>query len=108
VLLPIRDEPAVSLRVAGQREFDPRRRVRFQWRRQWPSPNAVVEPIHPKAMPVILTTDGEHDVWMRARWDEAKAPQRHLPDDGLKIVRGGADKQSKMDWSLRLRLINTS
>jgi len=30
------------------------------------SPNAVVEPIHPKAMPVILTTDNERDVWMRA------------------------------------------
>ena len=29
------------------------------------SPNAVVEPIHPKAMPVILTTDEERDVWMR-------------------------------------------
>ena len=27
------------------------------------SPNAVVEPIHPKAMPVILTTDEERDVW---------------------------------------------
>ena len=31
------------------------------------SPNAVVEPIHSKAMPVILTTDDERDVWMRAR-----------------------------------------
>jgi putative SOS response-associated peptidase YedK len=30
------------------------------------APNAVVEPIHPKAMPVILTTDEERDVWMRA------------------------------------------
>jgi hypothetical protein len=28
-------------------------------------PNAVVEPIHPKAMPVILTTDEERDVWVR-------------------------------------------
>src|SRR5258706_10850086 len=25
-------------------------------------PNAIVEPIHPKAMPVILTTDEERDV----------------------------------------------
>ena len=30
------------------------------------SPNAVVELIHPKAMPVIPTTDEERDVWMRA------------------------------------------
>jgi hypothetical protein len=30
------------------------------------SPNAAVAPIHPKAMPVILTTDEERNVWMRA------------------------------------------
>jgi putative SOS response-associated peptidase YedK len=30
------------------------------------TPNAIVEPIHPKAMPVILTTQEECDVWMRA------------------------------------------
>ncbi len=29
-------------------------------------PNAVAEPIHPKAMPVILTTAEEREVWMRA------------------------------------------
>ncbi|MGY4496943.1 putative SOS response-associated peptidase YedK [Bradyrhizobium sp. GM24.11] len=28
--------------------------------------NAVVAPIHPKATPVILTTDEEREVWMRA------------------------------------------
>ena len=31
-------------------------------------PNDVVGPIHPKAMPVILTEPDEMDVWMRAPW----------------------------------------
>jgi len=49
-------------------------------------PNAVVAPIHEKAMPVILTTEDEIETWMTAPWSEAKALQRSAPDDALVIV----------------------
>ena len=39
-------------------------------------PNAEVKPIHPKAMPVILTQPEEWQTWLTADWDEAKKLQR--------------------------------
>lgn len=49
-------------------------------------PNAVVKPIHPKAMPVILTEPDEIETWLTAPWSEAKALQRPLPGDMLIVV----------------------
>ncbi|MTE00798.1 SOS response-associated peptidase [Paracoccus sp. YIM 132242] len=49
-------------------------------------PNGVVEPIHPKAMPVILTEPDEIEMWMSADWSVARALQRPLADDGLVMV----------------------
>jgi putative SOS response-associated peptidase YedK len=55
--------------------------------------NAVVAPIHPKAMPVILTSAAEVDSWLEADTSDARALQRPLPDDALKIVAAGERKE---------------
>lgn len=58
-------------------------------------PNAEVGAIHPKAMPVILTTEAEREQWMAAAWPEAQALQRPLPDGALAIVARGAKKDGE-------------
>ena len=49
-------------------------------------PNSIVEPIHPKAMPAILTTEEEWQIWLMAPWSEARTLQRPLDDDQLILV----------------------
>jgi putative SOS response-associated peptidase YedK len=55
-------------------------------------PNKLVGTYHPKAMPVILTTRQEIDLWMTAPIQEALTLQRPLPDDALMIAARGEKK----------------
>ena len=52
--------------------------------------NAEVAPIHPKAMPVILTTAEEVNAWLTLPTAEALELQRPLLDGMLQIVATGA------------------
>ena len=51
--------------------------------------SAVVEPIQPKAMPVILTSAEEIDQWLTAPTAEALELQRPLADEQLELVAVG-------------------
>ena len=54
------------------------------------NPNAEVSAIHPKAMPVILRTPEEMDIWMTTPAADALKLQRPLPDGTLRVVATGA------------------
>ena len=52
-------------------------------------PNTVVQPIHAKAMPVMLTTPEEWDTWLNAPAGAALALQRPLAPERVRIVARG-------------------
>jgi putative SOS response-associated peptidase YedK len=65
------------------------------------NPNAEVGAIHPKAMPVILRTPEEADIWMTAPAAEILKLRRPLPDGALQIVaRGTKADERAADFSL--------
>jgi putative SOS response-associated peptidase YedK len=48
-------------------------------------PNAVVAPIH-RAMPVILSTEEEIEMWLTTPWEDACKLQRPLPDGKIVLL----------------------
>ena len=54
----------------------------------------MIGAIHPKAMPVILTTPDAVETWMTGSSDEALKLQRPLPDGTLKIVARGVKEDT--------------
>jgi putative SOS response-associated peptidase YedK len=52
-------------------------------------PNDLVAPIHPKAMPVVLTSQEQIETWMTASPEEALRLQQPLPNGQLRVVARG-------------------
>ena len=47
-------------------------------------PNAIVEPVHDKAMPVMLMTDEDIDRWLHgSTLEDALAMQKPAPDEAI-------------------------
>jgi hypothetical protein len=74
---PINPSPSVDQAINGRYAF------------LTTEPNAEVSAVHPKAMPVVLTTPEEVETRMTAPPDEALKLQRPLPDGALRIVARG-------------------
>ena len=60
-------------------------------------PNSIMEPVHPKAMPVILTSQDEFDGWLSALTPIALQLQRPLGSDLLRIVATGSRRDPAED-----------
>lgn len=49
-------------------------------------PNSIVKPVHPKAMPVLLTEEDEVERWLTEPWESVKTLQRPLPEGRLILL----------------------
>lgn len=58
--------------------------------------NEEVATVHPKAMPVLLTTPEAARAWLTAPVEDALALQRPLPDGSLRIVATGATEDGSV------------
>jgi putative SOS response-associated peptidase YedK len=62
--------------------------------------NELVQPIHAKAMPVLLTEPAEFDAWLSAPLGEALQLQRPFPAERLSIVAWGEKLDTLPDTAL--------
>jgi putative SOS response-associated peptidase YedK len=68
--------------------------------------NAIVAPIHAKAMPVIRRSQEEADRWLETDTPDALALQRPLPDDALRIVAKGEKEDAPPQAGRVVRRLN--
>jgi putative SOS response-associated peptidase YedK len=54
-------------------------------------PDAAEEPVHEKAMPVILNSAKARETWMKGSAKEALALQRPAPENSLRVIASGQE-----------------
>lgn len=58
------------------------------------APNAVVRPIHPNRMPVLLSGEEAFETWLEGTPDEAFPLAKPYPADAMHIVHKGEKKDA--------------
>ena len=53
------------------------------------TPKAVVKPIHPNRIPVLLVGEDPHDAWINSAADEAMVLAKPYADGEMKVVAKG-------------------
>jgi len=57
--------------------------------------NAVVAPVHPKAMPVLLLDEAARETWLSGSIEAALALQRPARKDAVRIVATGQKEDGR-------------
>ena len=56
-------------------------------------PNQLVATIHPSRMPVMLTSDGEWDLWLNGTATEARSLVHSYPAENMAIVQASTERR---------------
>ena len=57
------------------------------------TPNAVVRPVHPSRMPVMLSNEDDMQMWLEGSPEHAFGLARPYADDGMSVLQAGAMKE---------------
>ncbi len=57
------------------------------------TPNAVVKPVHPSRMPVMLSSRDAMDMWLEGAPEDAFGLAQPYADDGMAVLQAGAVKE---------------
>jgi putative SOS response-associated peptidase YedK len=61
------------------------------------SPNALVETVNHERMPVLLTSEFDHDMWMHGSTEDAFALCRPYPPEMMRLVQPGYEKRDLLE-----------
>ncbi len=59
-------------------------------------PNELVATVNHERMPVLLTTEEDHETWLNGSVGDALGLVKPYPPEGMRIVQTGYDKRDRL------------